>query len=53
MPLPINSMAEERSAAVGKVMVAALTEPTWTKRIGVASCPAFAPAIRIRSALAP
>ena len=53
MPLPISSIADERSAALGSVMSGPLTEPIWTKRIGTASAPALAPAISRRSALLP
>ena len=53
MPLPISTIAEERSTALGSVMSGALTAPIWTNRIGAASCPALAPAIRRRSALFP
>src|SRR5471032_971411 len=53
MPLPINSIGDERKAALGKVMVGALTEPMWTKRIGTASGAATVPATSKASALGP
>ena len=53
MPLPISVMAEERSAALGRVISDALTEPICTNRMGTMSFPAFAPAIIILSALSP
>ncbi len=53
MPLPINSIADERSAALGNVMFGPVTAPIWTNRIGTASFPALAPAISRRSALFP
>ena len=53
MPLPISTIADDRSAAPGSVMSAPLAEPIWTNRIGTASFPALAPAISRRSALFP
>jgi hypothetical protein len=53
MPLPISTIAEERSTALGSVMSGPLTAPTWTNRIETASFPALAPAITRRSALFP
>lgn len=36
IPLPINANAEKRSTALGNVMFAPLTEPTWTNWIAAA-----------------
>ena len=41
MPLPISSIAEERSTALGSVMSEPLTAPICTKRIGAPSAAAL------------
>ena len=53
IPLPMSTIADDLSAALGSVMSAALTAPIWTNRIGTASAPTFAPAAMRRSALFP
>jgi hypothetical protein len=53
MPLPMSTIADDRSAALGSVMSAPLTEPICTNRTGTASAPALAPAMMSRSALFP
>lgn len=34
IPLPMSTIADDLSAALGSVMSVALTEPTWTNRTG-------------------
>ena len=53
MPLPMSTIADDLSAALGSAMSAPLIEPICTNRIGTASAPAFAPATMSRSALFP
>lgn len=53
LPLPINSIAKDRSTAPGRVIFGPLIDPNCTRRIGTASAPAFAPATSSRSALFP
>ena len=43
MPLPMSTIAEERSAAPGSVMSGPLTAPTWTNRIGDRVFPGLGP----------
>ena len=39
MPLPMSTIADDLSAALGSVMSEPLTAPIWTNRIGTASAP--------------
>jgi antirestriction protein ArdC len=55
---PINATSKKPYRGINTVGLwsaaqATLTEPTWTKRIGIPSWPAFAPAMITRSALGP
>ena len=53
-PLPISTIADERSAAPGNSMFSSrLAAPTWTKRTGVPSSTAFAIATITVFALSP
>ncbi len=52
-PLPIKTMAEERSAAAGSTISGPPKAPTCTKRIGTVSAPPLAPAFSRQAALLP
>ena len=50
---PRETVADERSTALGSVISDRLTDPIWTNRIGTPPAPASAAAVRRRSALSP